>query len=131
MLYNQMKGQVVGEMHEFFFLCACLGFRKREHRSLEKPDDRFWSGTITPEEWCSFYAMILRDRDMDFSAVTDDKSVLERIEGYANGGAGILLEQVLAEYLMDKDGQVYVESGCMKEVPKLILNYVFDESLSE
>ena len=49
-LYNDLKNFAVGDMHELFFLCSCLGFRAKKKKSLgSNGEDRFWSRTITPE----------------------------------------------------------------------------------
>ena len=81
-LYNNMKGSgTVGDFHELFFVCACLGYRGKKSIPIKKRDDRFWSSTITPREWTCYYAMILEQNGYDYTKVSDDKDVLTMIEG--------------------------------------------------
>ncbi len=74
-------------MHELFFLCVCLGYKTKTRKPLGKNGDgRFWSRTITPDEWTCYYAMMIEVNNMDFHSITDDKKVLFCMEEYANGG---------------------------------------------
>jgi len=133
-LYNQMKNVALGEMHELFFLCACLGYRAGRHKSLGKSgEDKFWSVTITPEEWCSFYAMVLEERGMDFAAVQDDNAVIARMEEYANAGMEVLIENVLKDYLAGSGGQeeVSLNETASKDLAKVLLSYIFVEAYAE
>ena len=82
------------------FFYASVSDSKQERR---KPlggsgEDRFWSRTITPEEYACYYAIMLEDHSMDFASIQDDKKVLTEMEGYANSGMGILLEEFLSDY---------------------------------
>jgi len=125
-LYNDLRNFVVKEMHEVLFLCACLGFREGERKPLgHDKDDRFWSSTITPEEYASYYAMIIEHSDMNFASISDDKVVLSTIEEYANAGMGILLREVLNEYTHKRGQELRLDLTVSKELPKVILAYVF------
>ena len=131
-LYKQLKGLVVGDMHELFFLCACLGYKRRNAVPVGKAaDDRFWSGTIEPDEWSCYYAMVLEENAHDFTAIQDDKAVVERVEQYANGGLIILIDELLKEYLAADDGEPAVDPGSIGELPKELLQYIFAERLAE
>ena len=57
-LYNELKNFAFGDMHELFFLCSCLGFRTKKKKNLGgNGEDRFYSRTITPEEYACYYAI--------------------------------------------------------------------------
>lgn len=128
-LYNDLRNFVAKDMHEIFFLCACLGFRVGKRKPLGRDgDDRFWSSTITPEEYASFYAMVIESSDMNFSAIADDKSVIAAMEEYANAGMQILLEDVLADYTLDRGDDLRLDGSCSKELPKVLLAYVYEKA---
>ena len=40
-LYNELKNFAVGDMHELFFLCACLGFKANRKEPLKKATTGF------------------------------------------------------------------------------------------
>jgi hypothetical protein len=124
-LYNDFRNFVAKDMHEVFFLCACLGYRAGKRKPLGREgDDRFWSSTITPEEYASFYAILIESRNMDFSAIADDKTVIATMEEYANAGMQILLEEVLADFTLDRGEDLRLDPSCSKELPKVLLAYV-------
>ena len=126
-LYNDFRNFVVKDMHEIFFLCACLGYREGKRRPLGRDgDDRFWSSTITPEEYASFYAMVIESSDMDFSAIADDRIVIATMEEYANAGIQILLRGVIADYILDHGDEIRLDPGCSKELPKVLLSHVYE-----
>jgi hypothetical protein len=128
-LYNELRKFVVKDMHEMFFLCACIGYRQGERKPLGRDgEDRFWSGTFTPEEYASFYAMVIESNDMDFSAIADDKEVIGTMEEYANAGMQILLKEVLADYILTRGEEVSLDPSCSKELPKVILAYVNEKA---
>lgn len=130
-LYNQLRNVVVGDNHELFFICACIGYRKRSKLSLgSKGEDRFWSSTIRPEEWCCYYAMVLEDNGMDFSCLKDDKKVISLIEEYANSGMKVLSDYI-HEYIIDSGEVLSLDSATKKDLPKILLHYMYDESLHE
>ena len=67
-LYNDFRNFVAKDMHEIFFLCSCLGYREGKRKPLGRDgDDRFWSSTLTPEEYARYYAMMIESSEMDFS----------------------------------------------------------------
>lgn len=128
-LYNDFRNFVAKEMHEIFFLCACLGYRSGKRKALGKNgDDRFWSSTITPEEYASYYAMLIELNEMDFSAISEDKAVIASMEEYANGGMDILLEDILADYILDQGEDLRLDPSCSKELPKVLLAYVYEKA---
>lgn len=121
-LYNDLKSYAFGDMHEIFFLAASIGFQKHERKPLGKMrDDRFWSDTITPEEYSSYYAMVLDDNDLQLESLKDDRKVLDIIEEYANAGIIILIDEFLNDYLIDG---CRIDKGTSKELPKELLGYI-------
>jgi len=127
-LYNDLKNVVVGDFHELFFVCASLGFQHGKTKPLGKArDDRFWSNTINPREWACYYAMLLEENNMDYLAIQDDKAVMSRIEQYANAGMDILMEDFLSDYVITNGGELQLDPGCSKELPKHFLHFVFEQ----
>lgn len=127
-LYKELKNSVVKEMHELFFLCACIGYRKGKTKPLGKTgEDRFWSSTITTKEYACFYAMMLEETNLDFSLIKEDKAVIARMEEYANAGMEIILEDFLSDYLNDYGNDLKLDSTCAKELPKIFLSFIFEQ----
>ena len=132
-LYNQLRSHALGDSHELFFLCACLARKRQCPKPLGRNgDDRFWSATIEPEEWCCYYAMILEENNMDFAQVADDKRVMARIEEYANGGMDVLIADCLKDYLAAASSEeLVIDMNAAKELPKALLAYLFEQGISE
>lgn len=129
-LYNDLKSTAVGEFHELFFVCACIGFRRRLREPLDGSRDdreRFWSSTIEAREWACYYAMTLSDNDMDFASIQDDKSVLALAEEYANGGMGILISEFLHDYLVTAGKEPQLDTAACRELPKQFLHHIFEQ----
>jgi len=127
-LYNELKNVALGDMHELFFICANLGYRGKQKKSLgSNSEDRFWSSTITPEEWACYYSMVIEDSSMDFTSLKDDKIVINTIEEYANSGMEILIKDILKDYILKGDGPPRLDSSSTKELTKTILHYIFDK----
>ena len=132
-LYNQLRSHALGDSHELFFLCACLARKHQVPKRLGgNGDDRFWSGTIEPEEWCCYYAIVLEENNMDFAQVTDDKTVIARMEEYANGGMDILINECLKDYLAASSGdELVIDMNAARELPKALLSYFFEQGMTE
>ena len=127
-LYIELKNFAVGDMHELFFLCACLGYRAKKKKSFGSAgEERFWSRTITPEEFACFYAMLLDANSMDLSAIKDDKIVITEIEKYANSGMEILLDEFLRDYLVKGNSDLKLDSTSSKELPKALLYFIYEQ----
>jgi len=116
-------------MHEIFFLAACLGFRKGKRKALGRDgDDRFWSSTITPEEYASFYAMVIESNSMGYACIADDRAVIAAMEEYANAGMDILINDVLSECTVARGDDLRLDPSCSQELPKLVLAYVYEKT---
>ena len=124
-LYGDLKNFALGDMHELFFLSVCLGFRSKKTKPLGPAgEDRFWSRTITPEEWACYYAITLQDNSMDLVSIKDDKTVLSKMEEYANGGIEVLLEDFLKDYC---NSDLILDSTRAKELPKTLLGFIYEQ----
>lgn len=125
-LYNDLKNFIVKEMHQLFFLCACIGYREGKPKPLGTAgDDRFYSKTITPEEYACFCAMMIEENGMHFSVIQDDKAVISSMEEYANGGMEILLDDFLSDYLIGQcNNEPHVDLANAMELPKMFLNFI-------
>ena len=132
-LYNQLRSHALGDSHELFFLCVCLARKHQAPKRLGRSgDDRFWSGTIEPEEWCCYYAIVLEENDMDFAQVGDDRNVIARMEEYANGGMDILINDCLKDYLAALSGdELVLDMNAARELPKALLGYFFELGMTE
>lgn len=123
--HHALYKQMLEEMHELFFLCACVGFTEKKSKPLGKDgEDRFWSGTFTPDEWNCFYAMVLAENDMDFTSIQEDRKVLARMEELANGGMDVLLQSLLQDYVIDTGTALQLDSARTKELPKVLLGWL-------
>ncbi len=124
-LYNDFRSIAVDEMHELFFLCTCLGYHNNRLKPLGKNGEpKFWSGTIKPEEWCCYYAILLEENNVDFSAIQDDRKVIRRIQDYANGGMDIVLEEFLSDFLVSDEDNLRIDMHGAKELPKALLHFI-------
>jgi hypothetical protein len=124
-LYNDLKGLAFQEHHEIFFVCCCLGFKRKTPISLVgNKDERFYSDRITREEYSVYYAIMMSDNDNNLSSATDDQKVLALMEEYANGGMAILIKECLSPFLV---GENRIDKSSAKELPKEILGYLISE----
>jgi len=133
-LYNNMKTNgVIEDFHELFFLCACIGYRKGKHIAIQRREDRFWSRTITPKEWACYYAMIFEKNNFDYEKLSDDKEVIAIVEGYANAGMGMFIDDFLEDYLLPSlDNAVpQLDPTCCKGLAKQFLHFIFEQSEME
>jgi hypothetical protein len=128
-IYNELKNFAVGDMHELFFICVCLGFRAKKKKALGTTgNDRFWSRTITPEEFTCYYAIMLKENEMVLSVIKDDKFIIEEMEKYANAGMEILLEEFLSDYLIKSGDDLRIDSTSSRELPKALLHFIYEQS---
>lgn len=126
-IYNDLKGLAVGDFHELFFLCACLGYKHGQTRSVGRTrEDRFWSSTIDAREWACYYVMVLEDNNMNFASIRDDKTVMGRIEDYASAGMEILLGEFLSDYVLTNKQEPQLDPVSSRELPKNLLHFIFD-----
>ena len=126
-IYNEIKGSAMGDMHELFFLCTCIGYKAQKRKKLTNKDDRFWSRTITPEEYACYYAMVLERNNMDLSTIQDDNKVISEVEEYANAGMEILLDECLSDYLVKSINELRLDSTSSEKLPRAILHFIFEQ----
>jgi hypothetical protein len=128
-LYTQLKNHAVKDMHELFFMTACLGYRNKAKKPLgSEGEPRFWSNTITPEEYASFYAMTIEESEMDFDAISDDEKVIRSMEEYSNAGMDILIRDLLADYTITSNGELSLDPATSNELPKVLLAFLHKQA---
>lgn len=127
-VYNDMSGLVINEFHELFYLCVCIGYKVKQKLKLVSPEDKFWSRTFNPDEYSTFYAIMLKDNELDFSSIHNDKDVIKNMEEYANGGMDYLLKNIIPEYVIDNNGGVAIDKSISKELVKDLLYYLYEQS---
>ena len=111
-LYKDLK-PYCGEAHSVFFLCFCLGVKTgRRAASNAKRAERFWSGTITADEWACYYAVATDAGQMDFGVLDDDKAVVQIAESYADGGMEVLIDELLRTFMVKADAYKLDTSAC-------------------
>ena len=119
-IYNALKNHAVGDFHELFFICVCLGHKTGQSEPLKKGEDCFISRNISADEWYAYYAIYLHDHETDFSYLGDDKTVIEAIQDYANGGMAYLIDEFLCDYTKkDSSGNYIVDH--LDQLPKELL----------
>lgn len=125
-LYKDLRG-FCGEAHSVFFLCACLGIRDgRPNRGAGRRTDRFFSGTIEPNEWACYYALAVRDAGMDFGVLDDDKSVLKNAEDYADRGMELLIDDLFGDY-MKGGAEFQLDMRSARELSWELLKFIPDQ----
>lgn len=128
MLYNDLKNFTVGDMHELFFLCTCLGYKAEKMKPLSNNgEDRFYSRTFTTDEWACFYAIMIETKNMDFNAILDDKMVISAMESYANAGMQILLDEILDAYVINDASGPKLDAKKNNELPKIMLSFIYEQ----
>jgi hypothetical protein len=131
-LYTELKGILFQEFHELFFLSTCIGYRNSCPVALGKTgEERFWSDTITDEEWAAYYSMILDANNMDFGSIQDEKALVGKIEEYAHGGMLHLIENVLQGYLIEKDGEYSLDRTLARDLPRRVMQYIHETATIE
>lgn len=128
-LYKEFRNLVVKESHELFFICSSLGYKRKKRSPLGRSGDpRFWSSTISPEEYSSYYAMIIESSEMDFDSIEDDSKVIAIIEEYANAGMEILLDEILSDYVIEQDNDIRLDPSCKGEIAKITLAFLYEQT---
>lgn len=119
-IYNALKNHAVGDFHELFFICVCLGHMTGKSEPLKKREDCFWSSTILPDEWYAYYTIHLHDHEMELSCLGDDEEVIAVMQEYANGGMAYLINEFLCDYTKkDSSGNYIVDH--LDQLPKEML----------
>ena len=119
-IYNALKNHAVGDFHELFFICVCLGCKMNKRQSLKKKEDCFWSSTILPDEWYAYYSIHIFDNNMDLACLGNDEKILGVMQEYANGGMDYLINEFLCDYTKkDSSGNYIVDH--LDQLPKELL----------
>jgi hypothetical protein len=107
---------------------VCIGYKVNKKLKLVSPEDKFWSRTFNPDEYSTFYAIMLKDNELDFSSIHNDKDVIKNMEEYANGGMDYLINDIIPEYVIDNSGGVAIDKSIAKELVKDLLYYLYEQS---
>ena len=119
-IYNSLKNHAVGDFHELFFICVCLGCKMKKRKPLNKREDCFWSSTVLPDEWYTYYTIYINDHKMDFSCLGNDEQIISAMQEYANGGMAHLIDEFLCDYTKkDSSGNYIVDH--LDQLPKELL----------
>ena len=123
-LYSDWRDLVGRDMHELFFLCVCLGYKTGKDIPLSKKVQKFWSDTFDAEEWNCFYAIFFKKHQIDPTSIMDAEKVFKFIEGYANGGMEILIDELLTDFTIGDPDNLRIDSSSSKGLAKSILAYI-------
>ena len=127
-IYDGLKSNAVGDFHELFFICVCLGHKNGKVEPLKKREDCFWSNTISMDEWYAYYAIHLHDHDMELSCLGEDEKVIAAMQEYANGGMVYLIDTFLCDYTKKDSAGNYIIDH-LDQLPKeLLVNLTMDWS---
>ena len=63
---------------------------------------------------------------MDFAAIQNDKAVVSDVECYAHGGMLYSIDSVLSGFLIKKEGVISVDRTVSKDLPRRVMQYVFE-----
>ncbi len=119
-IYDALKNCAVGDFHELFFLCVCVGHKNGSREPLKKQEDCFWARTMSENEWHAYYAIHLHDHEMDLACLSDDEKVIAAMQEYANAGMAFLLREFLDDYTKkDSSGNYVVDH--LAELPRELL----------
>ena len=128
-LYNDLKdNNVINEFRELFFVCVCLAYKKKKNTPLKTGEDRFRTNSLTSREWATYYAIFLKDHNMDFAMLNDEKNIMKHVEAYANAGMEILLEEFLGDYVKVTGGEPHLIPLESRELPKSFIQYLMTEA---
>lgn len=126
-IYNGLKGYAIGDFHELFYLCTCIGYKYKRSIPVQKKDDCFHSRSILTDEWYVYYSLFLAQNEMDFSKLSDDQILFDELQEYANGGMEFLIEEFLTDYVkIDSNGSYIIDNKYL--LPKELLMTVLEWS---
>ena len=131
-LYNDLKKyNVINDFRELFFVCVCLAYKKKRSTPLKMGEDRFRTNSFTSREWATYYAIFLKEHNMDFATVKDEKHIMKHMEAYANAGMEVLLEEFLGDYVKVTNGEPYIIPLGSRELPKNFIQYLLSEAANK
>lgn len=128
-IYNALKNHAVGDFHELFFICVCLGYKMRMREPLKKREDCFWSNTIFPDEWYAYYSIYIHDHNMDFSCLGNDEQIITTMQEYANGGMSCMIDEFLCDYTKKDSSGNYIVDHLDQLSKELLVKLTMDWSV--
>lgn len=126
-IYNGLKNHAVGDFHELFFLCVCLGYKHAKKPQIKKKEDCFWSKTITPDEWHVYYSLYVHSNNMNLGSLGNDEDIVLLMQDYATGGMEVLIDEFLRDYVK-KDSSGYYIVDHTDQISKELLMTIIDWS---
>lgn len=131
-IYDTLKEIVINDMHELFFISVCVGKSKNlTPCKSEQKMQKFWSKTFTTEEWTTFYAIYLKDNDMDFSTLENDQDVINAMQEYANAGLHYILKNYINDYVLKTNGIITIYTSNKEDLIKAFLCNLYEPFLGE
>ena len=114
--------------HEFFLLCATIGFKNNRLEAFTKKGREFRTNYFNTKQKVSFYTMLLCDNELgrDLEAFSDPEFISmarKKIQFYAEGGMSILVESVFKSRF---DGHYLDETYTDYDVD--VLMYINDQA---
>ena len=121
-VYDSVRKGLNIEAHVLFFVCFCFAVSKRlEPIEIQNREDKFWSRTITPQEWTAIYTFFLDKNNMNLKAIEDDEVVIRQAERYANAGMKLFLDELPKDFIRTIDEKQSIVSSDKGETIKALL----------
>ncbi|WP_027416641.1 hypothetical protein [Aneurinibacillus terranovensis] len=119
------------EQHgDLFTLCVCIGYKNNKSNEF-KGMDLFWSHSLNKYQETVIKTIALKSSD-NYEIIHDNDAIIDIVEGYADGGMEILLEEVFKEYVLEKDnGELMLEFSNVNQLEKDIAMYVHGELMRD
>jgi len=113
---------------KIFTFCAALGFNKNKRNKFNSGDleNLFWSKTFGKHDLTVIYSLAVNDYSENITEIINDKEKMISIaEEYADGGMEILIDNVLSEFIKEKeDGILYLNHIETSYLEKEVLSFI-------
>lgn len=120
--------QKVFKQHgDLFVLCALVGYRAGQPSRVIKGQDLFFSHYLNVHQQTVLKAIAVEASQGDYAILSDPQKVIDLVEQYAEAGMGALVSSVLADYVVEHEGEYTVQFSDADMLEKSILNYVRTE----
>ena len=124
-IYMHLNSQYEIKYHEFFLLCASLGFKKNKQTAIGEKGRELRTNYFNTKQKAAVYSIILSDQEIgkNIEAFEEQEFRLKarkKLESYAEGGMEVLVEEVFGRRW---DGHKLDESYTEYEVD--IVSYIY------
>jgi dnd system-associated protein 4 len=82
-------------MKDLFMLAACLGVKYGAYEPLASSKDIFSSDVFDEKADYPVMAVIAYKKERNIAILTDERKILEVVQGYANGGISYVVEEIV------------------------------------